>query len=276
MARGVPAEIADFIVGTPEQRAAMIAQVQSASEADQSQMQQMVMGLPTDVRVELMAIIANPQRVSPLGQQPQAEAAETPTPAARPRGRGGKMTDEQKWLAHADERGTGFIEWTAFEHPQLGTVEIGGFVPGFEVNPPAERYGEIASEHADFLVAMSGLLPRLRVDAPEVSRVADGVWRIRLRVVNEGELASTTQMMVVARRLPALAARLILAPERLVTGDRRQTMSRLAGNGGSATAEWLVLGKAGDTIEIELSDPQLGTQSIGIELADLESAEVAR
>lgn len=274
MQRGVPAEIAEFILASPERRAAMIAEVQSASEADQERMQQMVMGLPTDVRVELMAIIANPQRVS----QFQQEVAQQPEPAraageARPRAQRaaqrGKLNDEQKWLAFADEQGSGFVEWTPFEHPQLGTVEIGGFVPGFTVNPPADRYDAIAAQHANFLVELSGLLPRLRVDPPEVTQTAPGVWRIRMRVVNEGDLATTTQMMVAARRLPQLAARLILSSDRVVFGERRQTLGRLEGNGGSATAEWLVLGNAGDTIEIELADPQLGTRSIDIELAEV-------
>ncbi|MCZ6682603.1 MAG: M14 family zinc carboxypeptidase, partial [Planctomycetota bacterium] len=83
--------------------------------------------------------------------QPTTDEAATSQPAStQPAGlKNGKpkkgdkkdpLKVDRKWLKYSDEQrgGSGFVSWSAFEHPQLGPVEIGGFVPGFRENPPIE------------------------------------------------------------------------------------------------------------------------------------------
>lgn len=264
LARGVPNEIVQFMVAPASERSAMIAEIQSAPPEEQARMQQMLVALPADVRTELMAMVAG--RSDEIAQEPAEAADQAP---ARSRSSSGKQNESQRWLAHADAHGTGYVDWTPFDHPQLGRVEIGGFVPGFKVNPDPARYDEIAGEHAEFLIGLAGSLPRLRVDRPEVEQTSPGVWRVRVRVSNQGELASTTAMMSKARRLPTLAVAVDVEPERVLVGNRRQTLGRLDGSGGFATAEWVVLASAGDVLKIMLSDPQLGNAPIEVELMEV-------
>jgi len=47
---------------------------------------------------------------------------------------------EQSLIAFSDEvlGGAGFVDWKEYDHPELGIVEIGGFMPFTDINPPAE------------------------------------------------------------------------------------------------------------------------------------------
>ena len=68
------------------------------------------------------------------------------------------------WLKYSDELcdGRGFIEWTEYDHPTLGKVEIGGLAPYFTTTPPSDTLGEIADKQIEFLVQLSDWLPAPR------------------------------------------------------------------------------------------------------------------
>lgn len=86
-----------------------------------------------------------------------------------------------------------FKEWTAFQHPEHGAVEIGGWHPKFfSQNGPPEVLERWAANQARFNLYLANSLPHLRADAPRVSRVASDAdsttWEVRIAVRNEGRL----------------------------------------------------------------------------------------
>ncbi|MCA9286001.1 MAG: hypothetical protein KDA22_12330, partial [Phycisphaerales bacterium] len=140
---------------------------------------------------------APPAGESPSGAEGGGEAPPTPPPGGgrgrRSRGRGGPPPtapaptvagdpDAAAWLAWSDNDrdGAGFVEWKAFDHPQLGRVEIGGFVPGFTINPPPELLDELGAKQAAFATEILKRLPVLAIEAPVVDALGDGVYRIPL------------------------------------------------------------------------------------------------
>lgn len=84
-----------------------------------------------------------------------------------------------------------FVPWRAFEHPQLGPVELGGMdiVVGIR-NPPYERLAEICGLHASAYLRVAALAPRLWVGQPRVEAAADNLWTIELDVENRGYLGT--------------------------------------------------------------------------------------
>ncbi|MFZ9689135.1 MAG: M14 family zinc carboxypeptidase, partial [Phycisphaerales bacterium] len=78
-----------------------------------------------------------------------------------------KPTDEDAaaWLAWSDrdQGGRGFMPWRPFDHPTLGKVEIGGWVPGFRTEPPAAMVPELTAKHAAFVASLAGESARVRV-----------------------------------------------------------------------------------------------------------------
>ena len=91
--------------------------------------------------------------------------------------------------------GQGFVDWSPFDHPTLGEVEIGGWSRYWTRNPPpGPFFQEVAVDQARFAVVRALKLPRVRIRAVEVEALGGDRWQIRARVTNEGWLdTSMTQ-----------------------------------------------------------------------------------
>ena len=69
--------------------------------------------------------------------------------------------------------GRGFREWTPFDHPTLGRVEIGGFHPKFfSQNGPTSELERFARNQALFNLEMAMHLPQLELGAVTVTRAS--------------------------------------------------------------------------------------------------------
>jgi len=68
--------------------------------------------------------------------------------------------------------GQAFKEWTAFDHPELGPVEIGGWHPKFfSQNPPPRELEKWARNEGLFNLAMAEHLPLLEMKGVETKEV---------------------------------------------------------------------------------------------------------
>ncbi|HEX6250475.1 MAG TPA: M14 family metallopeptidase [Gemmatimonadaceae bacterium] len=73
----------------------------------------------------------------------------------------------------AENGGRGFREWVAFNHPQRGAVEIGGFHPKFfSQNGPPTQLERFARNQALFNLEMAYALPLVRLDSAVARRTA--------------------------------------------------------------------------------------------------------
>ncbi len=193
--------------------------------------------------------------------------ADTQTPKPdRPARKKGKDSDDAKWLAYADRVGNGFIDWQPYDHPQLGTVEIGGFTPGFMLNPPADEADAIVEAQGAFIEQLLTMMPRVTIDTPTVEKVGDGVWRVTVTVRNEGELPTRTALGAKARRLTPFVLALNISQDKLLSGSAIERTDSLA-PGATMRAEWLVLADDGGTINAQLRTEEFGTTDIAIELS---------
>jgi len=60
--------------------------------------------------------------------------------------------------------GRGFVEWKKYRHPDLGEVEIGGWVPFYRKNPPpGEHLKKLCEAQASAIVALGEWLPELEI-----------------------------------------------------------------------------------------------------------------
>jgi len=89
--------------------------------------------------------------------------------------------DDLQILRYLDQRAgsRGFPPWTPFVHPQLGTVEIGGWEFKFGLmNHPGQLLDDVIASTVPFAVAAMGTAPHLRISASGAERVAEGVYRV--------------------------------------------------------------------------------------------------
>jgi hypothetical protein len=108
--------------------------------------------------------------------------------------------DELEVLRWNDENRQGkgdFMPWTAFKHPQLGDVEIGGWNPKFySQNPPPDLLETWARNEALFNLYLAKQLPQVRIvssKAVPVKGQAD-IFDVQVTVTNEGLMPTALEM----------------------------------------------------------------------------------
>jgi hypothetical protein len=79
--------------------------------------------------------------------------------------------------------------WRPFEHPQLGRLEVGGMDPLVGVwNPSLSALGEVCERQSRCFLHVAALAPRLRLSAPKVTALGEGVSKIEWKLENHGYL----------------------------------------------------------------------------------------
>jgi len=112
--------------------------------------------------------------------------------------------DETEVFRWNDENRAGkgdFQAWTAFRHPTLGDVEIGGWNPKFySQNPPADMIETWARNEALFNLYLAKQLAQVRITnvAASPAKGTEGVYDVRATVTNEGLIPTALE---IARRV---------------------------------------------------------------------------
>jgi hypothetical protein len=79
--------------------------------------------------------------------------------------------------------------WVRCEHPQLGSVEVGGVDPRVGiVNPPYERLAEVCGRQSATFLRVASLSPKLAFAKIESEPLAEGLTRLWVTVENQGYL----------------------------------------------------------------------------------------
>ena len=194
--------------------------------------------------------------------------------------------DQLKLLKWQDEHlaGEGFVPWTAFDHPQLGEVEIGGWVPKTvrQNAPPGEFLAEECEKNCAFTMKHALTTPLLQVAESKAERLGEGVYRLTATIRNLGYLGTyLTEMgkklgvnkpVEVRLSLPA-GAELILGKAKTEAGhlDGRSAARFSPWGVGPVPAhekelEWVRRAPAGAAVEITAGCPTGGTETVTVKL----------
>ncbi len=164
---------------------------------------------------------------------------------------GDGVIDEIDRLLWADSVAGGrpFRDWTPFDHPTLGEVEIGGWHPKFwSQNGPPEVLGQWAGNQALFNFYMAQSLPDLKVDGVDVRRIASEAdsttWEIRVPVRNDGLLPTALKQAHLVKMVRP--DRVVLSLDGLTTGGQNP-QARFIDGGASQEIEGYIQG--GETKE---------------------------
>jgi hypothetical protein len=83
------------------------------------------------------------------------------------------------------ELGSEFVDWAPFDHPTLGRIEIGGWRHTFGRLPPRFMNEELCHRNMAFTLYQAGEMPQMRIETPTVETLGDGLWRVRVPIVND-------------------------------------------------------------------------------------------
>jgi hypothetical protein len=197
----------------------------------------------------------------------------------------GKVSEIEMLRWNDTQKGGRYMaDWKPYDHPQLGRVEIGGWIQ--KIAPIDTGLEKICRQHTEFNLYQASLLPLLRISRASASKLAGDLYKVEATVSNLGFLPTyiSRQALANKRDFPIVVS---LTPRNceIVSGKARTILGHLEGNapqdpgyflfsGGSAelpakTLEWVVrktaAGEAG--IAITARSARAGAASSQVVLA---------
>ncbi|NLN82828.1 MAG: zinc carboxypeptidase [Firmicutes bacterium] len=173
-------------------------------------------------------------------------------------------------------QGKGFVPWTEFEHPQLGLVEIGGYLnKTFIQNCPPELLAAECHKVAVFLIRNAKTLPQLVLDSFKLQAVDENLWQLQFVVGNLGFLPThLTQEAINLKRAKEIQVE-ISGARRVDNQPNKEKVGHLAGRVGRSfyhysgyptrssadstrKVTWMLKGQKGDQCVLKISCPTAG------------------
>jgi hypothetical protein len=107
----------------------------------------------------------------------------------------GEVTPEEE-MAFNDllTLGRQFVPWTEVEHPQYGTVEVGGERQDVGRVPEGWLLEQEIHRNNAFVLFHARQLPKLSMGEPKVVRLERGLWRVEVPVTNDAGIPTVTAL----------------------------------------------------------------------------------
>lgn len=190
------------------------------------------------------------------------------------------VEDDLMLLKWTDEvhQGKGYVDWYAYDHPELGKVELGGWNRFHTFsNPPPQLMEKEVEKFPEWIVFQALMSPKLEHHSTKVTALGNDLWRIDFGVQNTGYLPSDVSKLTRGKKLVRGVIAEIELPDgvELVEGKRRIEGPQLEGRnnhhtlvsffpGANATQDrarfsWIVRGKAGATVTALARHDRAGT-----------------
>ncbi len=173
-------------------------------------------------------------------------------------------SDDAKRLRWIDQNGESsrFVPWTAFKHPELGDVEIGGFAPFARTEPPEKLRDEIARKHFEFVVGLGSLLPRVRIAECTAKVLEPKLFEIKLAVVNDGFLPLESAAAIRNSAVRPVRVELKLKNGAILAGKTRELLRELDGSGARHEFRWLLRAADLQSVTFTLDSDNAGVAEV--------------
>lgn len=172
------------------------------------------------------------------------------------------------WIDASEGEGWRFQDWTAFEHPDLGPVEIGGFAPFARFDPPAALGLDLIEQQFSFFLTLGELLPRVQLVEFKAEALGEGLWQIDANLESGSALLPLRSKSAERARMVRPARVRFELPEGavMVAGQSQQLVQELKGAGKRHELQWLVSGPSGMQVGISIDTDNAGALRQNLEL----------
>ncbi len=190
------------------------------------------------------------------------------------------VEDDLKMLAWSDTalKGKGYVAWYAYEHPQLGPVEIGGWdkIHAFR-NPPPHLLEKEIGRFPEWLLWNALTSPKLELVHARCESLGNDNYKIEVGVQNTGHLPSYVSKRALERKQSRGLIGEIALPDgvTLVSGQLRSNAGELEGRAykhtlvsfwtdttpmaDRAKLQWVVRGLSGAQVQVVVRHDKAGT-----------------
>jgi hypothetical protein len=163
-------------------------------------------------------------------------------------------------------RPNAFVPWESFDHPDLGSMEIGGMRPYSDLAPPPDEIAVLVDRQLPFVRELAALLPAVRIGKLEAKRTSGSVWKVDVWIKNEGFLPFPTRQGMRCGRPSPAAVTITGDGLVLIEGRPRVVLGQLEGSGGVRKVSWMVHVGAGAEITVATTSFSAGLDSRTITL----------
>lgn len=181
----------------------------------------------------------------------------------------GELSEKTKvFIAYDKEvlNGDGFVNWTSFEHPTLGTVEIGGEKAFVRTTPAYEDAEKMIKLQMPWVFELVKKLPSLSIMKTKVETISADVYKLEVWAHNENYLPFPTAMGTRNSR-PAPAVLLIDGKDiLLVDGLKRTAIHKIDGLK-TVKLSYLIQAKKGTEVSIKLESKFAGRDEVKVTLS---------
>ena len=153
--------------------------------------------------------------------------------------------------------GKGFVDWEKFNHPELGEVEIGGYVPYLETTPKANRIDSLLQIQLPWLLKLSKKLPSISIADEKITDLGGGIYKLELYIENKGYLPYPIGMGL-RNKQPAPVIILLEGDIELLEGISRTPLGNISGSKVKKLT-WLLKTDKRSTITAKIESAVFGT-----------------
>jgi len=145
-----------------------------------------------------------------------------------------------KWCDQNLKQDPFFKPWKSHQHPQLGTVEIGGWMGLFTFrNPPPQFLSGELEKLTQFTIQQALMSPRVKVEVHKLEKIGPDLFHLKIKTQNSGYLP--THVSEAAKRLGVYnsprAEMQLDSKQVLIQGKLETFSSHLVGR--SASLPWV-------------------------------------
>jgi hypothetical protein len=178
-----------------------------------------------------------------------------------------RAREELNFLRWADREGLDvFVPWQSIQHEDFPgkNVEVGGMKPFAMLNPPLAYLDSASHRHVNFIRDLLWSMPKIELADARVEQIDKQLFRVTLKLVNQGMLPTGTASGDKLRYMPNLKTEIVInEKQKLVSGKKHYLRNSLA-PGESEEYSWLIQGQG--NISIEAGSPAAGKSFFNTQL----------
>ena len=151
-----------------------------------------------------------------------------------------------------------FKDWTPYDHPTLGKVEIGGWKKFGHNNPLPPYLKDEIERNVEFMLLQARATPLLTISKVDQEYLGKNIYRLTTTINNYG--FQPTELAVRVNNKKSVPVRTYLSVPKnvmILDEDTEKSIEKISGNG-KEEVTWLVHGSKGSNISIVAYHPKGG------------------
>jgi hypothetical protein len=176
---------------------------------------------------------------------------------------------EKAILAFSDKTAgsSGFVNWTKFNHPALGEVEIGGFIPYSDNTPPPSMIDSLIKAQVPWIFKLTEQLPVLKISDTKITSKGSGLYQLEVWISNEKYLPYPTAMGNKNKQPAPVICTLEGNGITFLSGKKRMVIQSIPGLKNSKIT-WLIQSEKGTDLTLRLISKSAGNDIKQIKISE--------